>query len=722
MKKSDSKPRMIFKKEKTPKIKEKVNKPVKEKKEKKPKKERPAGRKPAFSFDKAFFSKLFAKKPADSGRKNKTGIKRRIGKLCFLSVCFAVMAMQVYAVFSTYTSYQKSYKEQAESLATAYLQNIQTKIKSLTLELEGIRSNPNMSMVVDSSLIAGTRQVKLSEIATGTMFKDIDLADKNGITLRDVDYSEADYFKRALEGVNTLSSPMMRISDTNNVHSSVKDEQVMVLAVRYKNILFEGVLCGSVDPSFFSQGLDTVGSGSVTVLDKYGNVVAASDLAEVTQMKCYKDNENSGLAKLANAMMTQETGTVSYQTKGVPYVAAYMPIELTDGWTIAVSLDNSVVFANIFKNLITALLIGLIILIVVTRISDKFADKISMPIIKSAERLRKLSEGNISEDFFIAAPKDETRVLCDSLTTTIQELSKYINDIKQVLAAIAEGDLDAHSGIEYKGDFEAIGISLSEITQSLNESIKAVKDSVDSIKQGSVQVADGSQKLSETAAHEAEAVDGIVRIIDNIKQQADSTADISAQVLCVTNEANESAKAGAELMKKLLEAINDINEKSVAINAVIKTIDSIAFQTNILAINASIEAARAGEAGRGFSVVAEEVGNLANMSAEAVKQTAGLINDSITAVKQGTEIADKAEAAINEIVADVNKVAKHMNYIVSAAEEQKQSAARINEGMTRIDESMHTTTITAERSAASSVQLSELAVALSGKVDKFRTN
>lgn len=661
-----------------------------------------------------------AKKAAKMVRaKGQTSIKLRILRISILSVCAAVLAMQVLTVVSTIVSYSSSYETQAEALTTSYIQLLQTKIKSLTLELEGVRSNTAMTTVIDESYQLSTRKAKLSELCNSTMFKDITLADSNGDTYSETNIADREYFQRALDGINTMSSPLVR--RTNNDVQALKDELVMFMAVRYKNVLFHGVLVGAVEPSFMSQGLDSMVGGTVVVLDMDGNVVAGSDLAQVMNGDNYVNCGDSGLEKLAAAMLTQEAGTIKYSSGGTRYVASYSPIELTNGWTVAVSLDYTSVKQNILMNLVIALGIGLALIVGITLIGAKLADRIAHPVIMSADRLRKLSEGDISEEFYVPAQKDETRILADSLTETIRELGRYISDIKNVLAAIAGGDLTAHSTIEYKGDFAAISASLDSITASLNESISAVKESVDSIREGSAQVADGSKTLSEAAAQEAAAVDGIMRTIDDIRRGADKTAEISAKVLTVTKEAADNASGGGELMKELSAAINNINEKSEAISAVIKTIDSIAFQTNILAINAAIEAARAGEAGRGFAVVAEEVGNLASMSADAVKQTAALITDSTNAVKQGTAIAGRAEEAIGVIVQDVNKVAKHMGSIVEAADEQRSAAALITESMKKIDDGMHSTTGTAERSAHSSEQLSELAVSLAAKVERFKT-
>lgn len=643
----------------------------------------------------------------------KTSIKNRVLRLAILSVVVVVVTLLVANAILIFNAYNSSYRNQADSLSTAYCQMFKQNIENLQLNLKSVEQSTE---VLDETLPMEQRKHILSELASTSIFKDFSVAYADGKTYNDTDISKREYFQQAMAGKYAISAPVIRMTD-NSVTTMMASPVFTYNGKQY-------VIYGSIDTLYFSKGFDTSAlteGSSIFVMDKHGQVVASSDTDVVMSLANFTDDKHKEYNNLANEMISKDNGSFIYSVNGVEYLAAFETVPDSDGWKIAVCQNYSSVTKNIVVSIVIGLGLAVSLTILEIFISIRVASKIAKPVAKNTERLRKLSEGDVTTDFVNDAPNDETYVLSDSMCKTVETLRLYINDIREVLGALANGDLTARSNVQYEGDFTEIGESLESIATALQSAFSGLKDGIKSMREGAKQVAAGAQTLSDTAIDEAKAISDVSETITKINEQAENTAQISERVSELTVKTNENAKTGGELMKEMLAAVENIKDKSYAISNIIQTISDIAFQTNILSLNASIEAARAGEAGKGFSVVASEVSALAAKSQSAVQNTEALIKDSLDAVNNGTNIANKAFEGMTRIVEDISRVTAEIELINSAAVEQKNSITFINENMSKIEAGMQSTTATAEESAASGEELSAMGTNLAETVEKYKT-
>lgn len=397
-------------------------------------------------------------------------------------------------------------------------------------------------------------------------------------------------------------------------------------------------------------------------------------------------------------------------------------VEGTDStWSSGFVVSQKEITASVsFVIVIVAViaLIGLIVLAVFNYLILKKALNPIKSVMKLAENMK---QGILtSDDEIEIKTNDELGELTRIFQETSSTLNGYITDIAFVLDNISIGNLKIGVGKEYIGDFKSISTSLNKIIGSLNTTFNEIQITADEVASGSEQVAGASQQLSQGATEQASSVEELAATIQEIsnvvQHSAKNSLDANNKATHLGNELNN----GNQQMQKMVSAMNIINEKSSEIKKIIKTIEDIAFQTNILALNAAVEAARAGAAGKGFAVVADEVRNLASKSSEAAKNTTELIEDTIKAVQNGTIIADNTARTLLEVVEETSKIIIIIDSISKETQEQASSIEQITIGMDQISSVIQTNSATAEESAASSEELSSQAETMKNLVGKFQ--
>ncbi|WP_373266456.1 methyl-accepting chemotaxis protein [Hungatella hathewayi] len=318
--------------------------------------------------------------------------------------------------------------------------------------------------------------------------------------------------------------------------------------------------------------------------------------------------------------------------------------------------------------------------------------------------------------------KDELGVLAENIRKMITNLKTIITDLDDLMSKMADGNFAIKTTAEssYIGNFENLLLSIRRMNRKLTNALNQINSSADQVNTGSDQVSSASQTLSEGTAEQASAIEELAATINDISNHVSTTAQNAAEANAQTAKAGDEVNDCSMQMQELISAMGDISQRSGEIGKIIKTIEDIAFQTNILALNAAVEAARAGEAGKGFAVVADEVRNLASKSAEASKNTAALIEGTVTAVEKGTKLVNGTAESLERVVESAQQVGVIVDKIAEAANQQTASVSQVTQGVNQIANVVQTNSATAEESAAASEELSGQAELLRELVAQFR--
>lgn len=342
---------------------------------------------------------------------------------------------------------------------------------------------------------------------------------------------------------------------------------------------------------------------------------------------------------------------------------------------------------------------------------------IALPINRSVELLQSVVEYG---DITVSVPAaylirgDEVGNLSRSVNSLITQQRSQSELSKKLSLG------DWAQDVPVRSEKDELGKSLKAMVEQVNNALGQVRDSVEDVSSGAGEISAASQSMSEGATESAASLEEINSSTIEIGDQARKNAMTASETSKLASKAKAVADLGGERMKALNESMHAITSSSEQIARIIKTIEDIAFQTNILALNAAVEAARAGMHGKGFAVVAEEVRGLAARSAKAAKETAELIEGSAARIAAGNEIAGQTSIALHEIVESVSNMATLAGEMAVASNEQAQAIIQIGQGLGQIDQVTQQNTAVAEETAAASQQLSSQAEGLRQLVRKFK--
>ena len=414
------------------------------------------------------------------------------------------------------------------------------------------------------------------------------------------------------------------------------------------------------------------------------------------------------------------TNTVRTVTLGGEGRVIYDSQIIGTDWTVLVNCDASEFLASSTIALLIMIVTTAISFVVGVIVIRRYVKRIIVPLESINGKILDMSEGKLSGAPVEVYTGDELQTLAEAVNKMASYTGGIIKDIEAVAAKLAAEDLTAEPNAVYVGDYLPIQQALLGIVNSTSGVIRQIEASSRLVDDGSGKMSDNSTTLSQAATEQAATVEELNASIVEISSNISANADSAAKAKNLADDCRTIVDQGNVKMKDMLKAMEEINETSDQIANIIKTIEDISFQTNILSLNASIEAARAGEAGKGFAVVAGDVGQLAGKTAEAAKNTTALIKTSLAAVENGTVMANATAKMLDKIVKETEDTAQVIDQIAEASQEQADSVKQILVAMDQISTSIQMTSGSSAECAASAEELSGQAHVLLEMVRRFK--
>jgi len=411
---------------------------------------------------------------------------------------------------------------------------------------------------------------------------------------------------------------------------------------------------------------------------------------------------------------------MEYQRNGIKYCGAITYIESTD-WQVVSCMP----YAEFNQEMETAKLTinggCLGIFIILGAIIAIVSLAITTPLKVLNKAVGKLAAGDLDVEIN-AKSKNEIGELADSVSKLVARLKNYIlyiEEISGILDEIGHGDLNFELQQDYVGEFAPIKTAFTAIQNNLNRTMYQITDAASQVDNSTAQIASAAQALAQGATEQASAVEELSATVADLSNRSQDDSQRAMNLSRGVAAMGEQLGSSNQQMQKMRLAMDDITTQSSEIAKIIKTIEDIAFQTNILALNAAVEAARAGNAGKGFAVVADEVRSLAGKSADAAQSITALINSSIEAVNHGSGLANETADSLEEVARNVKEVVVAVEQFASRYQEQTTVLDEVSTGIEQISSVVQNNSATAEQTAASSEELSGQAHLMKSLVDKF---
>ena len=640
----------------------------------------------------------------------------QVSRLFLISVIALIVVSGVFMYLSNMNTLREMANVALNSISSAVEQTLHT------LEVNALNV-ASLETIRDTGATKAEKLEAMEGVRTQNNYDEVGFVELDGqgySNYGDFDFNDQLHFQAASKGdvfvgepiINRLNGDIIIISG-----APVYDDGKIVGTVYIVDLV------ASVNDKI---GEITFGkTGHAYIINKEGTVLFHKDEQEIaTQSNAisqYKeDGKNGSLAKATEKILsTDESGTISYRKNGKRMFAAYCPVTSHGDWRLIITAPQSEFTSMVVVSVIVNSIIGLLLLSFNIVLMKRQIKDIITPVDSVTARLVKLAEGDLKTPVEVITTGTELSILSNNLNDTIQSLNLYISDITRVLSQLSAGNLDIQTEANFAGDFVSLKESIDTIVGSLNETMAQMNNAADLVADHSDGTSQGAKNLANSTLDQASVLEELTASIASVSEQVRLTADNASKANMRSLEAEKNVETCNQQMQSMINAMSDIKAGSAKIGDIIKNIEDIAEQTNLLSLNAAIEAARAGEAGRGFSVVAEEVRSLAEESAIAAKNTAKLIIKSIETVENGTSIVNETAESLTQVVNNTTEITSIISEIADAAREQAAAIEQINTGFEQMSDAVTTNSMTAQECAQSSEELANQAQNLKGLIGRF---
>lgn len=626
-----------------------------------------------------------------------------------------VIAMMVTGYLSYVTNMDLSRANMNSSLRNAVVLST-GQIGSLLDSYKSIVTVVGQDDVIrDTSLPDETRMKYIDSFAEEFGFVSGNILDESGVSIKDgTDFSDREYVQRALKGETNISN--ITLSKYTNTYG---------FSIAAPIRTYAGNVCGVVyfraDIAFMQDIISQIvvsENSYAFIVDQNGVVIVHNDEEQINNNNLIEQGGNAALA--VQDGIKGNVGVTSLEWAGVPQTMGYGPIANTDGWVLLVEAPESDFMGQGQRVMMTLVALNLAFIFISLVISYFLANGIAKSTAKVEKVLVSLAGGDFSKEIQESKRKDEIGILTNACVSLNKTLKQIIGEANQVLSAMAACDLGRPDMNDYPGEFDVLSDSVNSIKATLTGLMRQMKEMADSVGVGSTELASASSALSQGTLIQAESIQRVVDEIEHITEGIQSNSQNEDVVNNRLQNLDAQIKKSNAEMTELMEVVKGIKEMSTDIQKIVGTIDSIAFQTNILALNASVEAARAGEMGKGFAVVADEVGALAGKCGEASKRTEELIDTCIRSINDAMRYAENTFDSLSAIVTNSEEIAAAFGEITEDTRIQADKSENIKSEMMNISDVVQTNTATAEETAASTEALSDQADNLRDIVNQFR--